>query len=152
MNALELLKADHDRVAELFEEFKADEDGNHKELFKKIKAELETHMHIEETIFYRKMKAEGDEELRKNLLEGIEEHRQVKMFLREMENMSDDGEKFNAKLKVVVEDVEHHKEEEEGEMFPLVEAQFSEDVLEQLGSELEAEKNNFQRSSTASAK
>ena len=152
MNAIELLKADHDKVEKLFEQFKANEDGDHSELFKKINLELEIHTHIEETIFYPKLKADGDEELKKIVLEGIEEHRQVKMFLSEIAALSQSSEKFNAKLKVVVEDVEHHVKEEEDEMFPMVKAQFEEDVLEELGAAMEAEKAKFSKSSTAGAK
>lgn len=145
MNALELLKEDHERVSTLFEEFKADEDGDHTELFEEISAELEAHTHIEETIFYPKMKEKGDDELRKIILEGIEEHRQVKMFLGEIASLKGTSEKFNAKLKVLIEDVEHHVEEEEGEMFPLIEEQFEEDELEQIGAELQAEKKKVQK-------
>jgi iron-sulfur cluster repair protein YtfE (RIC family) len=151
MNAIELLTEDHERVAELFEQFKANEDGDNTALFEKINAEIEAHTHIEETIFYPKLKEEGDEELRTIVLEGIEEHRQVKMFLKELSSLTDDSEKFNPKLKVVVEDVEHHVEEEEGEMFPLVEDQFSEEVLEELGAEMEAEKASFKKTQAASA-
>jgi len=49
-------------------------------------------------------KNEGEDELKKIVLEGIEEHRQVKMFLKELARLSYESEKFNAKLKVVVED------------------------------------------------
>ena len=150
MNALELLKSDHDKVSELFEEFKANEDGDNTQLFTEIKAELEVHAHIEESIFYPRMQAEGDEELQNIVLEAIEEHRQMKMFLNELSDLSDDSEKFNPKLKVLVEDTEHHVEEEEGEMFPLIEDQFDVQDLEEIGAELEAEKRKF-RSSSASA-
>ena len=64
---------------------------------------------------------------------------------------ADDSEKFEPKLKVLIEDVEHHVEEEEGEMFPLVEAQFDAEVLNELGAELEAEKKNFAGSRSSSA-
>jgi len=53
MNAIELLKADHDTVDRLFQKVKATEEGEHKELFKKIKAELDVHAHIEEKFFIR---------------------------------------------------------------------------------------------------
>jgi len=150
MNALELLKTDHEKVSELFEEFKSNEDGDNTQLFAEIKAELEVHAHIEEAIFYPRMQAEGDEELQKIVLEALEEHRQMKMFLNEISELSDDSEKFNPKLKVLVEDTEHHVEEEEGEMFPVVESQFDEEQLEEIGAELEAEKRKF-KSSSASA-
>ena len=151
MNAIELLKADHEKVAKLFEQFKANEDGDNTALFEKINAELTVHTHIEETIFYPKLKAEGDEDLVNIVLEGIEEHRQVKMFLRELDALTDESEKFNPKLKVVVEDVEHHVEEEESEMFPMVEAQFDEDVLDELGAEMEAEKASYKESAAAAS-
>ena len=151
MNAIELLKADHEKVKGLFEQFKANEDGDNTALFEEINLELTTHTHIEETIFYPTLKEEGDEELKKIVLEGVEEHRQVKMFLRELSSLTEDSEKFNPKLKVVVEDVEHHVEEEEGEMFSMVEEQFDAAVLEELGAEMEAEKAKFQKSQGASA-
>ena len=151
MNALELLKADHQKVADLFEQVESTEESQHPALFEKIKAELEIHAHIEETIFYPKLRDEGDEELSDIVKEGLEEHHQVKIFLREISSLSDDSEKFEPKLKVLIEDVEHHVEEEEGEMFPLVEAQFDSDVLDELGAELEAEKRNFAGSRSSSA-
>jgi len=151
MNALELLKADHDVVEELFDEVKSTEDSEHPAMFERIRTELEVHAHIEETIFYPKLEEEGDEELVDIVREGIEEHRQVKMFLNELASLSEDSDKFEPKLKVLIEDVEHHVEEEEGEMFPLVEDQFDEEVLEQLGAALEAEKKSFKKEFSAAA-
>lgn len=151
MNAIELLKADHKVVAGLFEKVKATPDGDHKAIFEQIKAELDVHTHIEETIFYPKLKAEGKKDLVDITLEGIEEHRQVKMFLKELEALSGDSEKFEPKLKVLIEDVEHHVKEEENEMFPLVKDQFDADAIDKLGAAMEAEKNTFQKSQSASA-
>ncbi len=153
MNAIELLKEDHDRVSALFEKVKADEDGDNTDLFKQIKAELDVHTHIEEAIFYPRLIEQGDEELQDIVKEGIEEHRQAKMFLRELEALADDSEKFKPKMKVLMEDVEHHVQEEEGEMFQLVKSQFDEEELETLGAELEEEKASFQsKSSSAGAR
>lgn len=151
MNAIELLKEDHDKVDKLFQKVKATPDGDHKELFEQIKAELDVHTHIEETIFYPKLKEEGDDELKDIVLEGIEEHRQAKMFLKELAALTDDSEKFDPKLKVLMEDVEHHVVEEEGEMFKLVEDQFDASVLEELGAEMEAEKAKFGKSQKAAS-
>jgi iron-sulfur cluster repair protein YtfE (RIC family) len=149
MNAIELLKSDHQKVSRLFQKVKATEDSEHQELFEKIKEELEIHTHIEETIFYPKIKEE--EELKDLVLEGIEEHHQVKIFLRELSNLTDDSEKFEPKLKVLMEDVEHHVQEEEGEMFPKIEEIFDTAALEDLGKQLEAEKQNYKKG-THSAK
>lgn len=150
MNAIELLKADHDKVDLLFQKVKATEESEHKALFEKIKEELEIHTHIEETIFYPKIKEE--KELEDIVLEGIEEHHQAKMFLRELSALAEDSEKFEPKLKVLMEDIVHHVQEEEGEMFPMVEEHFDEETLKELGAEMEEEKQNFKKSYTASAK
>ena len=149
MNAIELLKADHDTVDRLFQKVKATEEGEHKELFKKIKAELDVHAHIEEKIFYPRLKQE--EELEDITLEGIEEHHQAKMFLRELAALSEDSEKFEPKLKVLMEDITHHVQEEEGIMFPKVEKIINASELEELGKRMEEEKKNFQKSQGASA-
>src|SRR5215203_3987813 len=135
MNAIELLKEDHNKVSRLFQKVKATEDSEHKEIFEKIKEELEVHTHIEETIFYPKMKEE--EELEDIILEGIEEHHQAKIFLRELSSLTEDSEKFEPKLKVLMEDIKHHVQEEEGKMFLKVEEIFDAATLSELGREME---------------
>lgn len=148
MNAIELLKEDHDRVDRLFQKVKATEEGEeHKKLFEKIKMELLTHTHIEETIFYPRLKKE--EELEDIVLEGIEEHHQAKMFLRELSNLIEDSERFEPKLKVLMEDITHHVQEEEGKMFPKVEKILGEAEIEKLGREMEEEKKVFHKSHAA---
>ena len=59
MNAIELLKEDHDRVSRLFQKVKANEDGDNAELAQQISEELQIHTHIEETIFYPRLIADG---------------------------------------------------------------------------------------------
>jgi hemerythrin superfamily protein len=145
MDALELLKEDHEKVKELFEEAEGTEDVKEKrKIFDQIQTELETHARIEETIFYPAM--EKHEELKDMVLESIEEHKQIKTLLKEIDSLKSDSEKFEPKLKVLMENVEHHaEEEEEGKMFPKVEEIVSEEDLEALGQELEAAKNKRRR-------
>ncbi|HVO95460.1 MAG TPA: hemerythrin domain-containing protein [Terriglobales bacterium] len=141
MDALELLKSDHKTVKDLFKKIEGSKDAKQqKELFEEIKTELETHTHIEETVFYP---AVGEkEELKDMVLESVEEHKQVKTLLREMENLTADSEKFEPKLKVLIENVEHHaEEEEEGKMFPKIRKLMNAKTLERLGAELEAAKD-----------
>jgi hemerythrin superfamily protein len=141
MDAIEVLKQDHQKVKELLEEAQATEGGEEqKEIFKQIKKELETHARIEETVFYPAM--EKHEELKDMVLESYEEHKQVKTLLREMEDLVSDSEKFEPKLKVLMENVEHHaEEEEEAKMFPKIRDLFDHAALEQLGEELESAKH-----------
>jgi hemerythrin superfamily protein len=76
------------------------------------------------------------------VLESLEEHKQVKTLLREMDNLTEDSEKFEPKLKVLMENVEHHaEEEEEAKMFPKVRKLMDAAALDQLGQELEGAKN-----------
>jgi hemerythrin superfamily protein len=141
MDALELLKTDHKTVKDLFKKVEASKnDKQQKQLFEEIKMELETHTHIEETVFYPAV-AKHDE-LKDMVLESLEEHKQVKTLLREMDNLTEDSEKFEPKLKVLMENVEHHaEEEEEAKMFPKVRKLMDAAALDQLGRELEAAKD-----------
>jgi hemerythrin superfamily protein len=140
MDALELLKQDHQKVKELFEQAEDSEVGTEqKQIFHQIKTELETHARIEESIFYPAM--QKHQELKEMVREAIEEHSQVKSLLKEMENLADDSEKFESKLQILMENVEHHaEEEEEGKMFPKVREIVDRATLDKLGQELEAAK------------
>jgi hemerythrin superfamily protein len=145
MNALELLKEDHHKVKELFQQAELTEDQKEKRrIFDQIQTELETHARIEEEVFYPAM--QEHEELKDMVLESIEEHKQVKTLLREMDNLKSDSEKFEPKLSVLKENVEHHaEEEEEGKMFPKVRELCDQQELDDLGEELEAAKGQGKR-------
>ena len=140
MDALELLKTDHKKVSELFKKAeKSENKKQQKQLFDQIKTELETHAHIEETVFYPAVAK--NEELKDMVLEALEEHKQVKTLLREMDNLTADSEKFEPKLKVLMENIEHHAvEEEEEKMFPKIRKFMNAESLQQLGTELEVAK------------
>jgi len=144
MNALEVLKQDHQKVKGLFQEARQGTDRNkRKELFDKIDTELEIHTHIEETIFYPAI--EEHEEFKEIVAEALEEHQEAKMLLDELEELGADNHDFSSKLQQLMEAVEHHVEEEEGEMFPKIREVFDEDELEQLGQELESAKGTAHR-------
>lgn len=145
MNAIELLKSDHTVVEGLFQEAEA-APGDPKllKLFDVIKAELETHAHLEETIFYPAIQEEGDEELIELTSEALKEHADAKTMLGELTVTDEDS--FDAMLVKLIEDVRHHVSEEEDQMFPLVESQFSSEGLEELGAQMQAEKERFTES------
>jgi hemerythrin superfamily protein len=140
MDALELLKQDHQKVKELFEQAEDSEVGTEqKRIFTQIKTELETHARIEESVFYPAM--QKHEQLKEMVREALEEHQKVKSLLTEMESLLDDSEEFESKLGELIEDVEHHaEEEEEGKMFPKVREIVDRATLNKLGQELEAAK------------
>lgn len=146
MNAIKLLIADHKQVDGMFKECEAASEADKCENFSRIKAALETHAWIEESIFYPTLQAEGDEKLIKLTAEAIQEHMTMKSFLGELAGVSKDASKFDPLFKKLVEDVRHHVKEEEGEMFPAVQKVFSTDALDTLGSQMESEKKRFQLS------
>ncbi len=145
MNALELLKADHRVVDALFKKIEDTTPSKYAPIFKKIKNELDTHAHIEEKLFYPKLKKEGKKDLVDIVLEGLEEHAQMKKFLREVDKLTAKSEKYAPKIMVLIEDTRHHVREEENEMFPLVREQFSDEQLEKLGEQLMQEKEKYQK-------
>jgi hemerythrin superfamily protein len=144
MNALEILKQDHQKVKQLFQEARHATDQNkRKDLFDKIDTELEIHAHIEETVFYPAL--EEHEELKDMVAEALEEHQDAKTLLEELEELGPENHDFGSKLQELMESVEHHVQEEEGEMFPKVREVFDEGQLEQIGKELESAKGTARR-------
>ena len=144
MDALELLKQDHKKVKGLFEQVEGGDEKKQQKIFEEIKTELETHARIEETVFYPAV--QKHEELSDMVLESLEEHKQIKTLLREMDSLASDSEKFEPKLKVLMENVEHHaEEEEEGKMFPKIRQVMNKQQLEQLGAALETAKGRGQK-------
>ncbi len=150
MNAIKLLKEDHSELRKYFGEYKAaDSDTKKHKLFKQIKEKLDVHTHIEEVIFYPAIK--DHKELEEITLEGIEEHHVADVLVREISKLTDESEKFDPKMDVLIESVEHHLMEEEGQMFPKVEENFDKAVLEKLGKEMAEEEKKFNKSKRASA-
>ena len=143
MDAIELLTADHDEVRGLFEQFRqaheAEDSDRMRELQQKIFSELETHTRIEEDIFYPAVRETDEEELAETVDEGVQEHHVVKVLMREVADVSGED-TFVAKMKVLMENVEHHAEEEETEMFPDLRERMSQERLDELGAEMAAAK------------
>jgi len=140
--ATQLLKKDHATVKELFARFEKQGERaqeTKQNIFSEIQRELETHTTIEEEIFYPAVRESvgGTEGL---VDESLEEHNVVKSLLRELGSMSAEDEEFDAKMTVLQESVEHHVQEEEGEMFPKVEEQLGQERLQELGGQMQARK------------
>ena len=113
-DAIALLKADHDTVEKLFEDFdKASGDGRKEKLALEICTELTIHAMIEEEIFYPACDGKVDEEL---LKEGYVEHDAAKVLIAEIEAGAPSDEFYDAKVKVLKEEIEHHVQEEEKRM------------------------------------
>jgi hemerythrin superfamily protein len=140
MDAIELLTQDHDNVKSMFEQYEELGDRAHaakKKLATKICLELTKHATAEEEIFYPAVReASGDNE---DLVdEATVEHAAAKDLIAQILSMDPSDELYDAKVKVLSEQIEHHVEEEEGEMFP--KARKAKLDLAALGAAIEARK------------
>ena len=142
MNALTLLKQDHNNVDELFTRFEQLGDGDATEkraVVEKIIEHLSIHAAIEEQVFYPAVQDAVDE-AEDDLLEALEEHHVAKLTLSELEKMGPDDKRFDAKVRVLIESVRHHVEEEENELFPKVREAMTNEQLMDLGELLDKTK------------
>jgi iron-sulfur cluster repair protein YtfE (RIC family) len=152
MNALTLLKADHDKVKGLLAELEPTTERAVKtrtELFEKIKNELTVHEIIEEEIFYPTLKQHP--KAKEIVLEGYEEHHVVDELMSELAALPVEDETWGAKASVMIENIEHHIEEEEGDMFEKARQVFDRAELEQLGRAMEDRKAEAMRQQQAGA-
>jgi hemerythrin superfamily protein len=139
MDAITLLKADHRTVEQLFKRFEQAGGRAHvqkREIVDRLIEELSSHTAIEEQVFYPAARA-AVPDTETIVLEGLEEHHIVKWLLSELSAMDPGHERFDAKVTVLMENVRHHIEEEEHDLFPLVRAQLGRNALADLGASLE---------------
>lgn len=145
MDGIVLLKEDHKKVKKLFREFekthKKASTAEKRALVDQILHELTTHAFIEETIFYPAARAEVPE-TDEHVLESVEEHHVVAWLCSELKNLDPGHETFDAKVTVLIENVEHHAKEEEEEWFPKVREALGRKRLTDLGAQMEAARPN----------
>ena len=143
MDAITMLKADHDKVKRLLNELETERGvKTREELFATIKGELSVHETIEEEIFYPALKSHP--KAKDIVLEGYEEHHVVDMVMAELEGLDVSDETWGAKATVMKENVEHHIEEEEGEMFKQARQVFDRRELDELGARMAERKTSAQ--------
>ncbi len=141
MDALTLLREDHQQVKQLFGEIEQTEDATQRQqLFDQLLVALKAHERIEEEIFYPAVEERAKQkELKDMLIESYVEHGFVDRIAADIEECTKPNtDVWKAKVKVMKENVEHHAfEEEEGKLFPKVQEMFEAKELEDLGTEME---------------
>ena len=145
MNAITLLKQDHEDVKKMLSELDDTTERavkTREQTFTKLKADLEVHEAIEEEIFYPALKEHP--KTKDIALEGYEEHHVVDTMMGEMLKLPVSDETWTAKFTVMKENLEHHIEEEEGEMFKQARQVFDDAELEDLGNRMELRKKELQ--------
>ena len=150
MDAIALLKRDHEEVERLFRQFEKLTERAHRSkqrIVMKIIRELAIHAAVEEMLFYpavrtaaMKANVRALKEAADTVLESLEEHHVVKWTLSELEKMKPEDERYDAKVQVLMESVRHHVEEEEEELFPKARRLLGDDLLFELGDRIEKAK------------
>ena len=146
MNATSLLQAQHRKVEALFKKLEAGR-SDPAPLLEELANSLAAHMAIEQNIFYPAIK-EADADL---INEAFEEHAVAELALKRLLATDPQADEFQARVTTLKELIEHHVEEEEGELFPEVEKAFEEDSLEELGKVMKARFNEAMQAGFAAA-
>ena len=142
-DALQLLREDHNEVKDLFKQFEqADDNKTKQEIVRKALMELEIHSKIEEEIFYPALRKQDDTE--DIVDEAEEEHHVVDLLMEELRRMRAGSGRYDAKFTVLSENVKHHIDEEETEMFPRA-AEEGQQRMAQIGERLEKRKMELKR-------
>ncbi len=147
MDAFKLLEEDHEKVKKLLGELEETTERGTKtreELFARIKQEMIVHETLEEELLYPTLKEH--DKTKEVSLEGYEEHHVVNEIMAELEETPVDDERWAAKFAVMKENIEHHIEEEEDEMFKKGRQVLDQDRLDELGERMEQRKKQLQAS------
>lgn len=149
-NATQMIRQDHKKVEGLFKKFEQTQGSQAKRrLAENAMAELEVHAALEEEIFYPAVKNEVDDGS-SMVQEAIEEHQTVKQLISELKRMEEADQEFESQFSQLMENVQHHVEEEESEMLPKVEE--SELDLNSLGQQMSQRKQEMQNGGRATKK
>jgi hemerythrin superfamily protein len=153
MNAIDLLKADHERVKSILTQLsESTERGVKKrtELLAKLEMEITIHTRLEEEVLYPAYKKAGGKEQEIMYYEAKEEHRTVdSLVLPDLKATDPSTPEFSGRVKVVKELLEHHIEEEEQEMFPEARKLLGKAELEELGAQMESLKAQYRKEMSA---
>ncbi len=132
-DAIELLEADHRLMQRLLAEGEQTTDRGVRtrtELLARLARELNAHELIEEKVLYPALQSHP--QAKDKVLEGYQEHHVADLLMEELKGLARDDEQWGAKFKVLKENIDHHIEEEEGEMFRTARGIFSQEELRQL--------------------
>lgn len=147
-DATHILAKDHRLVEQLFEQFEAAKGSDQKaRLASQICTELKIHAQVEEEVFYPALKGKIDEDL---LKEAYVEHDGAKVLINDIEASGPDDEYFEAKVKVLSEEIKHHVKEEEKQHDNMFQQARAADIdLDALGEQLLARKQELKRQADA---
>ena len=154
MNAIDLLKVDHEKVKSILSQLSESTDRAVKkrtELLEKLELEVSIHTRLEEEILYPAYKAAGGKAEAEMYYEAKEEHRTVdSLVLPDLKGTDPTSPEFAGRVKVIKELLEHHIEEEETDMFPHAKKILGKAKLDELGDQMLTLKASLKKSLTPS--
>jgi hemerythrin superfamily protein len=139
MNLYEMLHKDHERVREIFAQLERtteSDDSRRENLFTSLYRELDVHSQAEEKFLYSRLK--GEDETRELVLESLDEHKEVKKLLDELESMDKGSAEWTSRLRACREAVDHHVQEEENELLPRARKTLDEEEAAGIAEDIEA--------------
>lgn len=134
MDALDLIKQDHKRLKKLLEQTLDAQGADRETCMDHLRTELVAHERMEEEVLYPRLRDE--KKARESVLEGYEEHHVADIILDELLDVPPETDLWKAKVKVLKENVEHHMDEEESELFKKARAVLDSDELDRLGNQM----------------
>lgn len=144
MDAFQLLRNDHQKAMQVFHKLTDAKEGSRRDrLFRELRRELEAHAELEEQVFYPALRSA--KETAGLVKESLHEHDTVKRMLKDMEAMDHASPQWTASLDTLKQNVEHHVQEEESEMFPKAQQMLSTDTLKDLGSKMQKKKKELMK-------
>ena len=147
MDVLKFIEDEHDEVKQVFKKLEQAEGASATRLWNQLKSMLTLHEELEETYFYPQLKEEKKTE--DLVLESYEEHHVMDVLIEEISQLEPSAENWEAKIKVLQENTEHHIEEEEGSMFPKVRKIWDTRKREEVGRQMQQRKTERQKQARA---
>lgn len=139
----DLLKQDHDKVRDMFEQIEEEDAEARPDLFSELQSELLTHLELEEKFFYPVL--EETEDARQKALEAYEEHNVAKTVLGECSKLDADDERWEAKIKVLQEIVNHHLQEEEKVIFKMAKKIMEKEQIQKITGQIRQQKSEVEK-------
>jgi hemerythrin superfamily protein len=140
MDAVLMLERDHHEIELLFDQYDRAADDERMPLMERICLEIETHSKVEEAMFYPAVRAALGEDGVELVDEALEDHQRIARHLDQIRSMQPEDPALASCVVLLMEDVRHHVDEEESEMFPLVRANMD-PPLGMLGEALEQQRH-----------
>jgi iron-sulfur cluster repair protein YtfE (RIC family) len=154
MDAFDFIKQDHEKFRKMFKEFEEAGDRAYKtkqDIATRLFDELAAHETMEEEIFYPAIKESASSQGKELVLEGFEEHHVADEIIAELKELDPEAENYDAKFKVLQENVEHHLDEEESDLFPEAREALG-DRADEIGEQLQARKKELMSGNPAATR